>query len=104
MTNNELIRLTKSVIKTETCWLWNGAKRAGYGIAWFHGRCRSVHKLFYNHFNNIQIETGNYLHKCNVKNCVNPEHVYVGNQKTNSLDALRDGLMSNVKLNELKVV
>lgn len=35
------------------------------------------------------------LHRCNVRACVNPDHLYLGTQKDNIQQAVREGRMAN---------
>lgn len=37
------------------------------------------------------------LHKCDNKLCVNPQHIYIGSKKDNSVDAYSRGRMDHVK-------
>lgn len=70
------------------CWIWNGYKnRAGYG--WFHvsGHTLSNHaqriswELTYGHPGKAHV-----LHKCDNPACVNPDHLFLGDQKANMKD------------------
>lgn len=72
------------VNKTEACWLWTGGlNEHGYGI---HGDGRAAHRISW------MMEHGPIppgfmvLHKCNVRNCINPDHLYLGNAKDNARD------------------
>jgi len=78
--------------KTDSCWLWVGKKsREGYGVAFFNYKRPLAHRqswIFYRG----EIPVGKLvLHKCDVKPCVNPEHLYIGTQADNVRDALERG-------------
>ena len=67
------------------CWLWTRGKNAkGYGI--MSGGL--VHRKVYEHLVGA-IPDGMYLlHKCDVRHCCNPDHLYPGTQKDNMRDML----------------
>ena len=80
--------MTEEMIKTNIevdqngCWLWLGAiKNTGYARFGQH----YVHRESYQIFNG-PIEPGLVIdHKCEVKHCVNPEHLRVVTQQFNIL-------------------
>ena len=39
------------------------------------------------------------LHKCDVRHCINPDHLFLGTYKDNSIDMVRKGRHANKKLN-----
>ncbi len=69
------------------CMLWEGTCDKGYGIAWRNGE-RYAHRHSWQ-IANGRIPFGKIVrHKCDVKNCVNPEHLLVGTHADNAKDAL----------------
>jgi hypothetical protein len=73
------------------CWLWAGAKVSGYG----HITRRSVqiqaHRYAWELING-PVPNGKWiLHKCDVRACVRPSHLFVGDHKENMLDMRRKG-------------
>ena len=71
----------------DDCWWWIGFKRpSGYGIVSFQGREYKAHRISY------FLEYGSIpdskwvLHKCDVRSCVNPRHLYLGDVCDNALD------------------
>lgn len=77
------------VLKT-ACWLWTGAKvSSGYGE--FHlrrGKNKDIQAHVYSYELAFgEVPTGLYvLHKCDVKLCVSPAHLFSGTQKENIQD------------------
>ena len=85
------------VKKTHSCWLWRGAlDTKGYGqIRAQPGdgfkSMRLAHRVSYELFIGKIPEGMGVLHKCDVRNCVNPNHLWLGNAKDNSLDMMMKG-------------
>jgi hypothetical protein len=69
------------------CWLWKGPKDYdGYGSIYSRWPSRYVHRIFYEHYVGPIPEGMFVCHSCDVPNCVNPDHLWVGT----NLDNLRD--------------
>jgi len=73
------------VNKTGTCWLWTGAKQSqGYGRMRYEGGYCLAHRL------SFVLHNGYFpkfvLHSCDVKLCVNPEHLRDGTAIENARD------------------
>lgn len=77
-----------SVDIKKDCWLFTGRiEKSGYG----RKGGVSAHRLSYQTFVG-KIPKGKFvLHKCDVRNCINPNHLYLGTSKDNMRDCLERG-------------
>jgi hypothetical protein len=105
-------RFWKKVEKTDTCWLWTGAKIAlGYGkIGVGRQSPRLAHRVSY------ELAYGEFpkelavCHKCDNPSCVRPDHLFLGTTADNQRDMKEKGRSTigsrnpRAKLNEEQVV
>lgn len=74
------------------CWLWNdGVSPAGYGVLGILGRNQRPHRVAFEEFHGPIPEGMLVLHKCNVRSCVNPDHLYIGTPQDNADDRVKAG-------------
>lgn len=74
------------------CWIWqHGLSGSGYGQRAINGRVYYAHRLAYEGaFGSIP--EGHYVcHRCDVPQCVNPEHLFTGSPADNVRDRVRKG-------------
>jgi len=76
------------------CWLWTGALLSpnGYGVFRLSvGKNMTAHRYSCELAHGTPEEGECALHKCDVKSCVNPDHLYWGSVKDNTRDAIERG-------------
>jgi len=78
------------VLKKDGHWLWTGAQTLGYGKTKYKSREIGSHRLSWILFRG-ELEDLWVLHKCGRKDCVNPEHLYLGTSDDNIRDAVERG-------------
>ena len=85
------------------CWLWLGGIGEGYGKISIDGINYSAHRVAYQLFKNELIPDGMcVLHKCDVRSCVNPDHLCIGTHTDNIRDAINKRRLT-WKLEDTKV-
>lgn len=69
------------------CWLWAGYHcPRGYGHRNFNDITTVAHRFSYYLFNGPFDLSMHVLHKCDFSACVNPDHLYLGDQRQNNID------------------
>lgn len=88
-------RFWRFVVKTETCWLWVGARdRKGYGKITIDDRPVLAHRLSWELVHGPIPDGLNALHNCpggDNPSCVNPAHLFLGTLQDNNADMLAKG-------------
>lgn len=77
------------------CWPWRGAiNNKGYGNVKWEGRYTPAHRVAYALTYGAFPPKAWVLHKCDNPPCCNPDHLFLGNAKMNSEDAVAKGRMA----------
>lgn len=85
-------RFWAKVEKTESCWLWRGAATTrGYGTFRVGRSMKAVHRLAWEDANGAVPSNLHVLHACDVRNCVNPSHLFLGTHEDNMADRSAKG-------------
>ena len=90
-------RFWRYVEKTDSCWIWTGSSRTkkGYGmlqkIGGSKGKGMTAHRLSYQIHKGEIPESMVVMHSCDNPSCVNPDHLSVGTQSQNILEAIAKG-------------
>lgn len=97
-----LTRFWPKVEKTETCWLWTGAKtKAGYGMFGLNRGVGLPQKMTMAHRYSWEIANGPIPpgifvdHMCHTKACVNPRHLRLADPKQNLENRCDASIKSN---------
>ena len=85
-------RFWRKIQKTTGCWLWTAAKnKKGYGIFGLGKQTDKAHRIAWRLIVG-PIPAGLFvLHKCDVPNCVNPAHLFLGTNLDNVKDMIAKG-------------
>lgn len=90
-------RFWSKVEKTNGCWLWKGATSKGYGRLGIGHKMTSAHRFSWELRNGLIPSGQQVLHKCDIRRCVNPDHLFLGTQDDNMKDCASKGRTDRTK-------
>jgi len=113
--NRQIVSNTPSIIEgrflakiresSSGCWLWVGAHWEEYGQMTIE-RCHvKAHHVSWMLYRGPLPEDPDIciLHTCDIRPCVNPDHLFLGTRVDNMQDAARKGRIANAKLTVVEV-
>jgi len=89
-------------IDTESgCWNWKQSKnQKGYGQMTRNGKSEGAHRYSYKAFTGPVPEGLHVLHRCDNPGCVNPDHLFLGNNADNVADKISKGRQRQLRGSE----
>jgi hypothetical protein len=91
-------RFWAKVHKTDGCWLWTGYRlKCGYGRMHTSEGNETTHRVSYALHYGAVPEGAWVLHKCDVRACVNPDHLFAGTAHDNVHDCMEKGRRITMK-------
>lgn len=78
------------------CWIWTFSRNStGYGQIKVDGKMMKAHRVSWLLYKG-PIDLGLFVcHKCDIRPCVNPDHLFLGTQLDNMRDSYRKGRYHN---------
>ena len=93
-------RMESMIVYSESgCWEWQGTKNSlGYGIVTFqrgpgpeNRTSTTAHRKYWELCNGPLLPRMQVNHVCDNRVCINPEHMFIGDQKSNIQDMIAKG-------------
>lgn len=83
---------SRTIVDENGCWLWQGfVHKTGYGDTAYRGKNMKAHRAMFIVAKEPVPDGLNVLHTCDVRNCINPDHLWLGTISDNKQDELAKG-------------
>lgn len=87
---------SRCVVTGSGCWEWQGfCNYKGYGMNSFRGKNRHLHRLMYQAVKGPIPPKHFVCHRCDVRHCCNPDHLFIGTAADNNRDCGNKGRHHN---------
>ncbi len=92
MKANGISEFESRVSRADGCFIWQGAvSSSGYGVFRYQRKLWHVHRLSWLFYRGADPGESQVLHLCDVRTCVNPAHLYLGDHADNMRDMATRG-------------
>lgn len=97
-------RFWKSTDRTGDCWLWTkGCRTNGYGQTWHEGVNSLAHRVAWVLTYGPIPDGLQVCHTCDIRRCINPEHLFLGTQSDNMVDCSSKGRIARYNKPHVRV-
>lgn len=84
------------------CWV-RGDDSTTYTSIKHNGKIQHAHRVSFEIFNGQKVPEHLFgCHECDIKACINPEHIFIGNSQLNMQDARIKGRVKDIRIEKSK--